>query len=138
MPLSKLLNVQISVCSLSDNLVVSEGRAAAHALLHTHVSGVTVPLATGLGHHLAGAEEPEEALLEVFRAAHAAAVELHDKQEESVCVTRRRRRRRNMKSSELRPHRGHDGVPRGAKDVGVVAAASVVVTLQLPAEVFSG
>ena len=33
-------------------------------------------------------------------------------------------------------HRGHDGVPGGCKDVGVVV--TLVVTLELPAEILSG
>lgn len=33
-------------------------------------------------------------------------------------------------------HRGHDGVPCGRKDVGVVV--TLVVTFQLPAEILSG
>lgn len=60
-----------------DDLVVSEGHAAAHTLLYTHVSRVTVPLATGLRDHLIGAEEPEEALLEVLWATYTAAIELY-------------------------------------------------------------
>lgn len=55
---------------------MSEGHAAAHALLHADVSKVTAPLATGLRDQLTGAEQPEEALLEVLGAAHATAVEL--------------------------------------------------------------
>lgn len=61
---------------MAADLVVSEGHAAAHTLLHAGVSKVTVPLATGLGDQLTGAEEPEEALLEVLGAADAATVEL--------------------------------------------------------------
>lgn len=61
----------------SDDLVVSEGHAAAHTLLYTHVSRVTVPLATGLRDHLIGAEEPEEALLKVLRATYTTAIELY-------------------------------------------------------------
>lgn len=61
----------------STDLVVSEDHAAAHTLLHTDVSGVTVPLATGLGDHLTGAEEPEEALLKVLGATYTTAVELY-------------------------------------------------------------
>ena len=33
-------------------------------------------------------------------------------------------------------HRGHDGVPGGCEDVGVVV--TLVVTFQLPAEILSG
>lgn len=70
----------IKVCVLrvfSNDLVVPEGHATAHTLLHTDVSKVTVPLATGLRDQLIGAEQPEEALLEVLGATYAAAVELY-------------------------------------------------------------
>lgn len=63
-------------CVYVTHLVVSEGHVAAHTLLHTHVSKVTVPLATGLRKHLIVVEEPEETLLKVLGAAHAAAVKL--------------------------------------------------------------
>lgn len=61
----------------SNDLVVPESHAAAHTLLHTHVSWETVPLATGLGDPLIGAEEPEEALLKVFGAAYTTAIKLY-------------------------------------------------------------
>lgn len=57
--------------------MVSEGHAAAHTLLHTSVSKVTVPLATGLRNQLVVVAEPEETLLKVLGAANAAAVKLH-------------------------------------------------------------
>ena len=57
---------------------MSERHTAAHALLHAAVSQVTARLATGLRDHLSGVEEPEETLLEVIGAAHAAAVELYE------------------------------------------------------------
>ena len=63
----------------SGDLVVSEGHGAAQALLQAHVLHVskeTVPLTTGLGHRLPGADEPEETLLKVFWAAYATAVKL--------------------------------------------------------------
>lgn len=55
---------------------MSEGHAATHTLLHTSVSKVTVPLATGLRNQLVVAE-PEETLLKVLGAANTAAVKLH-------------------------------------------------------------
>lgn len=61
----------------SNDLIVPEGHAAAHTLLHADVSRVIVPLATGLRDQFIGAEEPEEALLEVLGATYAAAVELY-------------------------------------------------------------
>lgn len=68
----------LNTTSLSSNdLVVSEGHGAANTLLHADVAKVTAPPATGLRDHLTGAEEPEEALLEVLGATHAAAVELY-------------------------------------------------------------
>ncbi len=69
----------MSVCDkvCLNDLVVSEGHAAAHTLLQTDISRVTVSLATGLRDQLVGAEEPEETLLKVLRAADAAAVELY-------------------------------------------------------------
>lgn len=66
----------VRTCVHVTDLVVSESHAAAHTLLHPHVSKVTAPPAAGLGDQLSGAEEPEEALLEVFGAANATAVEL--------------------------------------------------------------
>ena len=63
----------------SGDLVVSEGHGAAQALLQAHVLHVseeTVPLTTGLGHRLPGADEPEETLLKVLWAADATAVKL--------------------------------------------------------------
>lgn len=62
-------------------LVVPEGHVAAHAQLHTHVSKVTVPLATGLRNQLVVVEELEETVLEVLGAADAAAVKLATQQE---------------------------------------------------------
>lgn len=64
-------------CVYVTYLVVSEGHVAAHTLLHTDVSKVTVPLATGLRNQLVVVEEPEETLLKVLGAANAAAVKLH-------------------------------------------------------------
>lgn len=64
-------------CVSSSDLVVSEGHAAANALLHADITKVTAPLATGLRDRLTGAEEPEEAFLEVLGATHATAVELY-------------------------------------------------------------
>lgn len=62
-------------------LVVPEGHVAAYAQIHTHVSKVTVPLATGLRNQLVVVEEPEETVLEVLGAADAAAVKLATQQE---------------------------------------------------------
>lgn len=56
---------------------MSEGHAAAHTLLNTSVSKVTVPLATGLRNQLVVVAEPEETLLKVLGAVNAAAVKLH-------------------------------------------------------------
>lgn len=58
---------------------MSEGHVAAHTLLHTDVSKVTVPLATGLRNQLIVVEEPEETLLKVLGAANAAAVKLEQR-----------------------------------------------------------
>lgn len=54
------------------HLGVPVGSAAAHTLLHA----VVQPLTAGLGHQRPGAEEPEEALLEVLGPADPTAVEL--------------------------------------------------------------
>lgn len=113
---------------------MSEGHAAAHTLLHPHVSRVTARLATGLGDQLAGVEEPEEALLEVLGAAHATAVKLWRRAQGSTPW--RSRAHRTELAVQPKPHRGHDGVPRGREDVRVVV--TMVVTLQLPAEILSG
>ena len=64
------------------------GHGAAQALLQAHVLHVseeTVPLTTGLGHRLPGADEPEETLLKVLWAADATAVKLQHRIRERGC-----------------------------------------------------
>lgn len=131
---------------------MSEGHAAAHTLLHTDVSKVTVPLATGLRDQLIGAEKPEEALLEVLGATYATAVELYAETGagnstlwdlevdgwyccRTGLIIRWEKAKRGLIGKSM-PHRGHDGVPCGRKDVGAVV--TLIVTFQLPAEILSG
>lgn len=111
---------------------MSEGRAASHTLLHTSVSKVTVPLATGLRNQHVVAAEPEETLLKVVGAANAAAVKLH----RGTQQVRRSGSELLLSHRESERHRAHDGVPRGGKDFGAVV--TVVATLQLAREIVSG
>lgn len=122
------------------HLVVPVGGAAAHTLLHA----VVQPLTAGLGHQRPGVEEPEEALLEVLGPADATAVELAGETQRGGGMGQRTAGNTGWngwlgggrEEEAAKAHRGHDGVPGGCEDVGVVVA--LVVAFQLPAEVLSG